>query len=279
MIRDLPPEAARYATPVADDADALRDGATVQTALLVAGVACARALADTATVDFVAGHSVGAYAAAVVAGVLTLDEALEAVALRARLMDEACAGREWGMAAISGLPIREVYRLLDRVSTDADPLWPANVNGATQVVVSGTAAALDAVHHAAADAGARDVERLAVTVASHCPLQDGTARRMAEHLAAVPRRTPTARYVTNTGGRAVATADAILDDLAAAVAQPVQWYDGVRVMAELGVTVAVETRPGHVLTRLVSAAAPTVRTLSLQDDSFATVVARMRRAG
>ena len=60
MIRDLPPEAARYATPVADDADALRDGATVQTALLVAGVACARALADTPPKKINEGQKSGA---------------------------------------------------------------------------------------------------------------------------------------------------------------------------------------------------------------------------
>ncbi len=61
-----------------DDADALSDTTNVQLALLIAGVACARALIDDfgLTPQFVAGHSVGAFAAAVVAGVLTLDEAL-----------------------------------------------------------------------------------------------------------------------------------------------------------------------------------------------------------
>jgi malonate decarboxylase epsilon subunit len=46
----------------------------------------------------------------------------------------------------------------------------------------------------------------------------------------------------------VDTAEAILDDLAQAVAQPVRWYDGIRLMAELGATFAIEAHPGHVLT-------------------------------
>ncbi|GCB53460.1 acyltransferase domain-containing protein [Streptomyces sp. NL15-2K] len=50
--------------------------------------------------DFVAGHSVGAFAA-VTAGVLTFEEALMAVHLRGELMREACVGGEWGMGAPS----------------------------------------------------------------------------------------------------------------------------------------------------------------------------------
>jgi malonate decarboxylase epsilon subunit len=82
----------------------------VQIALLIAGVACARALTEEYRLSpqFVAGHSVGTFSAAVIAGVITLAEALAAVALSGRLMEEACAEGDWGMAAVSGLPIRVI---------------------------------------------------------------------------------------------------------------------------------------------------------------------------
>jgi len=131
--------------------------------------------------------------------------------------------------------------------------------------------------HIARTAGATDYERLDVSVASHCPLQAGTAQRLAAHLAGLPPRTPTARYLTNTGGRAVTTATAILDDLAQSVAHPVQWYDATRVMPELGATCAIETHPGHVLTRLCAANAPGLTALSVQDNGVAAVVARARQ--
>ena len=156
-------------------------------------------------------------------------------------------------------------------------MWPANVNSATQTVLSGTVAGLQRAGDAARAAGAADYQRLDVAVASHCPLQANTARRLAAHLADLPRHPPTARYLTNTRGRAVDTAEAIFDDLAQAVAHPVQWYDGTRLMAELGATFAIEANPGHVLTRLVNSAATGLTAVSLQDSGLQSAIARARR--
>jgi malonyl CoA-acyl carrier protein transacylase len=208
---------------------------------------------------------------------MSLSDALTAVALRGRSMKDACTDGDWGMAAITGLPIRAAQLLAERTSTDDDPLWLANVNSATQTVLSGTAKALQNASHAARTAGATDFERLDVAVASHCPVQADTARRLAEHLAGLPPHTPVAGYLTNTRGRAVTTADAILDDLAQSVAHPVQWYDATRLMPELGATCAIESHPGHVLTRLCATNAPGISALSLQDTGLAAVVARARQ--
>jgi malonyl CoA-acyl carrier protein transacylase len=262
-----------------DTAAALLDTTNVQIALLIAGVACARALSDDhgLTPQFVAGHSVGAFSAAVTAGVITLAEALAAVALRGHLMKEACADGDWGMAAVSGLPARPACQIAQQVATADDPVWVANINSATQTVFSGTAPALQKVADAARIAGAFNYERLNVAVASHCPKQAATARRMAAHLAGLPRRKPTARYLTNTRGRATASAETVLGDLAQAVAHTVQWYDATRLMGELGTTCAIETHPGHVLTRLLTSAAPTVTAISLQDSGLAAAARRANR--
>jgi len=262
---------------VLDSASALADTTNVQLALLIAGVACARALTEDQglTPQFVAGHSVGAFAAAVTAGVLDFAAAMAAVELRGRLMEEACAEGDWGMAALTGLPIRAARQLVAEPADDE--VWLANVNSATQTVFSGTVAALQRVGHAARAVGATDYQRLDVAVASHCPVQAGTARHLAAHLAGLPRRTPTARYLTNTRGRAVDTAEAIFDDLAQAVAHPVQWYDAIRLMPELGASFAIETHPGHVLTRLVNSATTGLTAESLQDDGFQSTVAHARR--
>ncbi|MDT7761297.1 MAG: malonate decarboxylase epsilon subunit, partial [Mycobacterium sp.] len=210
-----------------DTAAALQSTTNAQVALLIAGVACASALtADNGlTPQFVAGHSVGAFSAAVTAGVITLGEALAAVALRGRLMEEACADGDWGMAAVSGLPTRTASAIADHVGTADDPIWVANINSATQTVFSGTTSALQKAADVAGRAGAVIYERLDVSVASHCPKQQGTARCVAAHLAELPRREPTARYLTNTRGRATTSAETVLDDLAQAAAHPVQWYD------------------------------------------------------
>ena len=262
-----------------DTAAALQDTTNVQIALLIAGVACARALSNHhgLTPQFVAGHSVGAFSAAVTAGVITLSEALAAVALRGALMKEACADGDWGMAAVTGLPTRAACQIAQQVATADDPVWVANINSAIQTVFSGTASALRKVADAAKIAGALNYERLDVAVASHCPKQAATARRMAAHLAGLPRREPTVRYLTNTRGRATTSAEAVLDDLAQAVAHTVQWYDATRLMGELGATCAIESQPGHVLTRLLASAAPTVAAISLQDSGLAATAGRANR--
>ena len=262
-----------------DSAEALRDTVATQISLVVGGVACARSLILEYGLAprFVAGHSVGAFAAAVIAEVLTLREALTTVYTRGESMRAACSGGDWGMAAVTGLPVRATEQLAIDVTTSRDPLWVANANSATQTVVGGTITALDAARRAAAEAGATAFERLDVAVASHGPVQIGTAETLRAALSSLQRRTPGARYVTNTGGRSVGTAEAVLDDLANSVAYPVRWYDGVRLMAELGVTCTIETPPGHVLTRLVASIAPQIAAVAVGEVGLRAAVARAHR--
>jgi malonate decarboxylase epsilon subunit len=262
-----------------DSAENLRDTAVTQVCLVITGVACARALVvegDLAT-QFVFGHSAGAFTAAVTAGVLTLREALVAVQLRGNSMRAACSGRDWGMAAVAGLPTRTVAQLVDRITTTEQPLWIANINSATQTVLSGTASALNAARDAVGDAGATDFRALDVSVASHGPVQGTTAHTMTSQMSTILRRRPGMRYVTNIGGRSVSTAEAVLDDLANAVVHPVRWYDGVRLMAELGVTCTVEALPGHTLTRLVGSVRQPPVALAVSDHGLQGAVARARR--
>ena len=135
------------------------------------------------------------------------------------------------------------------MSTNNDPVWVANIDGASQTVFSGTTTALQTAADAAKRPGALTYERLDVAVASHCPIQEGPCRRVRRTGDAARRAT--ARYRTNSRGRATTSAETVLDDLARAVAHPVQWYDATRLMGELGATVAIKTLPGHVLTSLL----------------------------
>jgi malonate decarboxylase epsilon subunit len=255
------------------------DTVATQLSLVATGVACGRAIVDDAPIRtlFVAGHSVGAFAAAVLAGVLSLREALIAVHVRAESMQSVCSGRSWGMAAISGLPTPIVAALAGSAATADEPVWLANINTATQTVVAGTQEALAATEHLASHAGARSFDRLDIAIASHGPLQEPTARAVEATLAHVPSRTPAIRYITNAGGRAISTSAAILADLAWSVARPVRWYDGMRLMAELGVTCTVEATPGHTLTRLATTVTPDLTAIALSGHRWSESVMYARR--
>ena len=261
-----------------DTAEALTSTTNAQLALLICGVATARTLADEhgLRLDMVAGHSVGAFAAAVGAGVLTFPEAVAAVRLRGDSMARACVSGQWGMAALTGLRLRVVRDLVNAEAAD-DNLWIANINSVDQVVLGGTVAALDNARQAARRAGARRFEMLDVAVASHGPLQRETARAMAQHLSTIPHRSQRAAYMTNVGARRIRDDPAaVLDDLATAVAHPVRWFDIVRLLPELGVTATVEMPPGDVLSRLVTATTPALSVFSVTDDELGPIAARLR---
>ncbi len=261
-----------------DTAEALASTTNTQLALLICGVATARTFADEYGVrpDIVAGHSVGAFAAAVGAGVLTFSEAVAAVKLRGEYMARACASGHWGMAALTGLRLRAVRDLVNAEAAD-DRLWIANINAIDQVVLGGTVAALDNARQAARRAGARRFEILDVAVASHGPLQRETARAVAQYLSTIPHRAQRAAYMTNVGARRVRDdSAAVLDDLADAVAHPVRWFDIMRLLPELGVGATVEMPPGDVLSRLVTATTPAVSAFSVSDDEVGPVTARLR---
>ncbi|MBW8705490.1 Malonyl CoA-acyl carrier protein transacylase [Streptomyces sp. MBT84] len=264
-----------------DSAEALESTTNTQLALHVAAVVTARALIDDhgLPIDAVAGHSVGAFAAAVISGVLGLDDALRVLQIRGAGMERACAGGSWTMAALRGLPARAVQRILDQVGTRTDPLWIANINTADQIVVSGTRTAIETLRRHAPAAGATSLTVLEVAIASHCPLQAETARNLADALADVVTGKQRCAYFANTTGRRILHAPrAILDDLAQAVRQPVRWYDAVRLMPEVEITATVQVPPGHVLTHLVARQNPSMTNIALDDIGITAAVHRARHA-
>lgn len=195
--------------PVAelDDPGEQAETVSAQLGLLVCGVAATRALDDLglgARPAIVAGHSVGAFAAAVAAGALEFGEAIDAVTHRATRMADLFP-RGYGMVAISGLREAEVRRLTERATKDGMPVWLANVNSADQMVVAGESAALGCAVELARTAGARRAQRLAVTVPSHAPILGPVTAELRSTLKKVPHRALRATYVMISGARPART--------------------------------------------------------------------------
>lgn len=258
-----------------DDPQALRSTAAVQLVLLVAGVATARALtAEHVRPNAVAGMSVGAFGAAVVCGTLAFADALRLVHLRGELM-QAAFPSGYGLAAVVGLDEARVEALVERIRTAERPVYVSNINAPLQIVVAGNDAALAAVAALAIQHGANRVDRLAVSVPSHCQLLQPVADRLAHAMAGLPLQPPETPYVGNRGGRVLRDADAIREDLATNVAHPVRWCDSLEVLGELGAALFLEMAPGRVSTQLVAQLLPEARAVSIEDRGlrYAVVVA------
>mgnify|MGYP000610237571 CR=1 FL=1 len=260
-----------------DSAAALSSTVAVQLCLLVAGVAMARVLAAHGAVpDMVAGLSIGAYPAAVTAGVLAYPDAVALVERRARLMEQGYP-RGFGMTAISGLDQDQLEPLIARVHSAGSPVYLANLNAPRQLVVAGEEGGMRRLGELALAAGATRAERLAVSVPSHCALLSAQAEEMLAAFAGVAVRPPQAAYISGSTARALFDAERIRDDLAGNMARQVHWYDTARHAWERGARLALEMPSGSVLTGLTAPVFETGIALCCDNNRLDTVLTLLER--
>jgi malonate decarboxylase epsilon subunit len=259
-----------------DSAEALRSTRAVQLCLLIAGVAASRQLAMAP--DYVAGLSIGAYPAAVVAGALGFSDALHLVSLRGELMQQAYP-QGYGMTAIIGLELALVEDLLAQVHSADAPVYLANINADNQVVIAGSDAAMKAVAELAKGCGAGLVKRLAVSVPSHCPLLEAPAQQLAEAFAKVPLQTPKVGYLSGSRARPLIKPEALRDDLAFNMCRIVDWRGTVQSAYERGVRLQIELPPGAVLTGLARRVFEQGTVIAFDGARLDTLQALMREEG
>lgn len=262
----------------------LNDTRQTQPCLVATSVACLRALeeelasrGERLAPAFVAGHSVGEYAALVAAGVLSIPDALRLVARRGTLMADAQVSG--GMVAVIGLDRDAVAAVVASVRAGAD-LVVASDNAPGQVVISGTPAALAAASRRLLAAGAQRSIPLKVSGPFHSPLMAGAGAELARAFATAHWHDADPPVVSNVTAEPVRDADEIRALLARQVHSPVEWVRSVRRMAAEGVDTFVECGPGGALTGMVRRILPGARTLNIFDAaSLAESVDVMLRAG
>jgi [acyl-carrier-protein] S-malonyltransferase len=242
----------------------LNDTRWTQPALLTTSVAALEALSSRLAVQpaFVAGHSVGEYAALVAAGVLAFADALRLVMRRGELM--AAHGGAGGMTAVIGMDRVEVERAIETVVSPADVVV-ANDNAPGQVVLSGTAAGLAAVEDALRQAGARRLIPLNVSGPFHSPHMAPVGDALAEAFGAVEWRDAATPVISNVTAEPEREAERLRNLLAEQVRSPVEWVASVRRMAAEGVDTFVECGPGGALAGMVRRIAPQARALQVAD--------------
>jgi [acyl-carrier-protein] S-malonyltransferase len=248
------------------DADTIRDTAVAQPLLVATALATYSAL-GTVPPAVVAGHSVGEFAAAAIARVLTAKDAVSLVRARGVAMAAAAAQSEdTSMAAILGGAADEVASTLMELG-----LTPANMNGGGQVVAAGSASAIAALIADPPDR-ARVIE-LQVAGAFHTQYMMPAVSVLAEAAAAYTRRDPDTALLTNADGSVVKTGDDAVAGLVAQVARPVRWDLCMDTMLQMGVTGIIELAPGGVLTGLAKRAMKGVPTVALKtpDDLVAAL--------
>ena len=229
------------------DADRIRDTQVAQPLIVAASLLSWNALRDRERITGVAGHSVGEFAAAAAAGVLSEQDALTLVGLRGRAMAEAAAAAETGMSAVIGGDEASVLARLEELG-----LAPANYNGGGQLVVAG---ALDALQALAAEpvAGTRVIP-LQVAGAFHTHYMAPAVETLRVAAAQVAASDPSVTLWTNRDGSPVASGSTFVQLLVDQVASPVRWDLCMASFAEAGVSGIVELSPAGTLVGLAKRA-------------------------
>jgi [acyl-carrier-protein] S-malonyltransferase len=256
----------------------LDDTYNAQPAILTVSIACLEALREKLTPlginvspAMVAGHSLGEFTALVAAGSLQFDEALLLVRERGRLMAESALTRPGGMAAVIGLDETQLRAVVDEAQSYG-VVTMANANSPGQTVLSGEVAALTRAMELAKERGAKLVQRLAVSIASHSPLMHNASVLFAEFSNQIAMAAPSVPLIANISASMLHTVEELRAEINGQLTRPVQWTGSVQMMIEEGVDTFIELGPKQVLTGLIKRINTQVQTLSLSDVEIVKIL-------
>ncbi|GGG81079.1 ACP S-malonyltransferase [Paenibacillus radicis (ex Gao et al. 2016)] len=243
----------------------LKQTANTQPALLTVSVALLEALEGRGLKpDYVAGHSLGEYSALVAAGVLSFADAVRTVRARGEFMEQAVPSGQGAMAAVLGAERDSLAALCAAVTDGGNAVELANVNCPGQIVVSGTAAGVQAVvERGKEEAGAKRVIPLEVSGPFHSSLMKPAAEKLGVVLEGVSMGDAAVPVIANVTALQVTEASDIRRLLVEQVYSPVLWEDSIRYLIEQGVDHFVEIGSGTVLAGLIKKIDKNVRVTSI----------------
>ena len=198
--------------------------------------------------DFVAGHSVGEYAAFGSGEFLTLSDAVKLTAFRGETMNEIAESVNGGMAAIIGMDSEKIKEVLKTVDGIVEAV---NFNEPKQTVIAGEKSAIEKACTALKEAGAKRALPLAVSGPFHSSLMKPAGEKLKTEAEKYDFREGTAKLVANTTAEIISSPEEIKKEIYAQSFGPVKWVDTVNKLKENGIDTIYEIGPGKVLAGLI----------------------------
>ena len=226
----------------------LKQTKVTQPAIFLHSVILAKTYADFKP-DMVAGHSLGEFSALVANGILSFEDALNLVNIRALAMQEACEIEPSTMAAVLGLPDEKVEDVCASITEEL--VVPANYNCPGQVVVSGSVKGIDIACVKMKEAGAKRALPLAVGGAFHSPFMEPARKKLEEAIKNTTFHDPLCPIYQNVSTTGMTDLEMIKKNLTAQLTAPVKWSQSVQNMIKDGAGGFIECGPGKVLQGLV----------------------------
>jgi len=235
-------------------AEALSQTVNTQPLMLTAGIAVWRLWRDRGgpAPAMLAGHSLGEYAALVAADVLSLQQAVVLVELRARAMQEAVPAGTGAMAAILNLDAEKIRSICAAQEKEnaGEAVQAVNFNSPEQTVIAGHKGAVERAAESCKAAGAKRALMLPVSAPFHSSLMQPAAERLRVAMNGMAFKPPTIPVLNNVDVVLASDPAAIKDALVRQAASPVRWVETMRAMQAAGITHVFECGPGKVLAGL-----------------------------
>ena len=232
--------------------ESLSQTENTQPALLTAGVAAWKVWQSLGgkNPDIMAGHSLGEYTALVSAGALSFADGVALVRDRGRYMQEAVPAGEGAMAAIIGLDDQAVIDVCKATAQD-DVLQAVNFNAPGQVVIAGSAAAIERATTTMKEAGAKRALPLPVSIPAHSSLMTPASKRLAERIASIEITMPSIPVLHNCNVEVATSAEQVAANLVTQLDSPVRWVESITHIHSQGIDRFIESGPGKVLGGMV----------------------------
>ncbi len=234
-----------------------------QPSLLITSLALAEALASEGILaDVCAGLSLGEYSALCYARSLDVDQAVDVVVKRGRLMQEALPAKTSGMAAVLSSDIQSIQKIIEACQMELkEVLEIANYNSPSQTVISGQKAILDLAIKRLKEASMR-VLPLNVSGAFHTSLLKEAGNHLNQILRSTSIKTAQIPVLFNVSGEEEKD---VVSALTRQISSSVQWVRTIEQMLEMGVEVFVEISPKPTLDKLVKQVRPDAQVYTVAD--------------
>jgi [acyl-carrier-protein] S-malonyltransferase len=240
-----------------------------QPAICTVSVAALRVLAEKGIApQWVAGHSLGEYAANIAAGSIAFADAVRTVRHRGRFMQEAVPAGQGAMAAVLGLSSADTAKACEDAAAETHNIVSAaNFNSPEQTVISGAAPAVERAAELCKQRGAKRVVMLQVSAPFHCALMQPAQDRLAELLRALTFSAPRVPVTVNVDAALVTDPNQLREALIRQVTGAVRWVDSIRLLIAQQPTHFIEVGPGKVLSGLVRQIDRTQTCLNVEDEA------------
>ena len=216
---------------------------------------------DSVKPEMVAGHSLGEFSALVANGVLSFEDGLKLVSIRAQAMQKACEIQPSTMAAVLGLDDAKVEEVCAAVAAETgEVVVPANYNCPGQLVISGSVKGIEVACERMKAAGAKRALVLPVGGAFHSPLMAPAREELKAAIETTTFYNPTCPVYQNVVAKAVMDREEIKKNLIDQLTGAVRWTQSVQAMIADGGNRFTEVGPGKVLQGLINKIDKTVTT-------------------